>query len=170
MAALGDTRQGKRTIRGEDCDVTEVCEDGGFVYKAPKMKTTCEDPFTDMGPDIGCLYWIDNGLDMCDALEACMDVGGNLYSADTDEEFQNLQTLIKNNKNLEMDLWVDVEKVDGSWIWRHKDNKVPDRFWKDGIPGDGKENCAKIKGDKQYLESKQCVDKKNVLCRMWVQN
>lgn len=63
----------------------------------PPKETSCPNNFANTA--VGCIYLSTTATDCCSARQFCTDNGGDLYSADTTQDFIALKNYLQTNTN-----------------------------------------------------------------------
>ncbi|KAF2362597.1 C-type lectin-like [Trinorchestia longiramus] len=154
---------------GGACDEAFRCTENGI--KLIEKLDSCSEPFEDT--TAGCLYIEPAQMDWCRARQKCKTLGGDLYTANTSEEFENLRQYLRNIDTDYGHLWVAMKKIDGEWQWLPSGRSPgPDNQgdWANSDPdgADKGHECARIMKNKDFkLGDIKCdTNDFNALCQV----
>ncbi|XP_018022955.1 uncharacterized protein LOC108678968 [Hyalella azteca] len=121
-------------------NLLDVCSSSGMldIYKKTQPLQNCTSPFKVSGSK--CLMVSSVLRTWCSAREFCLSSGGDLASARSDQDFNQLRTFYTASGFTGQWVWIGAYKTNGQWVWLNSDRdpyKLPD--WEAGQPNN--EDC-----------------------------
>ncbi|XP_044206587.1 galactose-specific lectin nattectin-like [Thunnus albacares] len=141
----------------------------GANAKCPGRGPCCEkcpDGWTQY--DSRCFIFHFQEKDWADAEVTCVDIGGNLASIRTADDYSALRNMVNGSTGTDKATWIGGYDAVKEGVWKWSDGKKFDfNGWHKGEPNNsgGAENCMEINFREQdFVNDAKCDEKRSFIC------